>query len=467
MRFSGNEFDSRNIDDYNKKKLYYREDVLINLIKKDRKQDAIEKLNGYMAEDSNYIPYKILKVILSNENEVSDNLLILKKDIGYSTDKISIHTEINKMLHRKINQYIEETIKRKINEINAMFSDVNIITGKLNQNEYMKYPIIKKHTNNSGNALFGIEHDNIVNAILKYMAAIEKMDIDIGNEIIDEMKTTIYIEKLANIYIKAFKKYKACYYNRNESVSIEDIILELYSDFLKESKEIIKKRLETSGDFYKNKWKEIVPNEDDVNEKQLGEFYNALPFPIGAFSPLNLTNLNLAYYALPIIFINSSQNIKKVFDYGGNTGDTLVAINESCDVEECMLVEENQNFIDYAKFRDSKVQRHGMIYKKESELILNIEQYIGFYDFGICTEVLEHVFDVEKTVETLSKLLKKGGVLYVTASFGLYPEASHLKKNVKYAGKEDELMAKYNLQRINISDSPIPLLSNMCFYQKI
>ena len=71
-----------------------------------------------MAEDSNYIPYKILKVILSNENEVSDNLLILKKDIGYSTDKISIHTEINKMLHRKINQYIEETIKRKINEIN-------------------------------------------------------------------------------------------------------------------------------------------------------------------------------------------------------------------------------------------------------------------------------------------------------------------------------------------------------------
>ena len=70
MWFSGNEFDSRNIDDYNKKKLYYREDVLINLIKKDRKQDAIEKLDGYMAEDSNYIPYKILKVILSNENEI-------------------------------------------------------------------------------------------------------------------------------------------------------------------------------------------------------------------------------------------------------------------------------------------------------------------------------------------------------------------------------------------------------------
>ncbi len=467
MEFNENKFDITNTDDFNKKKLYYREEVLINLIKNDRKKDAIEKLNGYMTEDSQYIPYHILKVILSKASEVSDSLFILNKTINSSTNKIIIHTEINKMFHLKINEYIEEAIKRKTNELNTIFSDINTISEKLDKNEYMKYPVIKRYTNNSGNVIFGIEHDSIVNAILKYMSAIEKMDMDIGNEIIDEMKTTVYIEKLANIYIKTFKRYKTCYYNRNENVSISDITLELYSDFLKESKEIIKKRLETSGDFYENKWKEIVPNEDDVNEKQLEEFYNALPFPIGAFSPLNLTNLNLAYYALPIIFINSSQNIKKVFDYGGNTGDTLVAINESCDVEVCMLVEENQNFIEYAKFRDLKVKRQGMIYKKESELILNMEQYIGFFDFGICTEVLEHVFDVEKTVETLSKLLKKGGVLYVTASFGLYPEASHLKKNVKYAGKEDELMAKYNLQRINISDSPIPLLSNMCFYQKI
>ena len=34
MEFNENKFDITNTDDFNKKKLYYREEVLINLIKK-------------------------------------------------------------------------------------------------------------------------------------------------------------------------------------------------------------------------------------------------------------------------------------------------------------------------------------------------------------------------------------------------------------------------------------------------
>jgi len=157
--------------------------------------------------------------------------------------------------------------------------------------------------------------------------------------------------------------------------------------------------------------------------------------------------LGIAFRALPILLANANE-CKRVFDFGGNSGETIAAISGSCNnIDKCYLIEENETALNFAKWRDELLEIKNMEYIKESELNANLDSLQESFDFGICTEVLEHVFYVEDTIETISKLLKKGGILYFSASFGQYPAASHLKKNVKYFGKEDYLMSKYNLRK--------------------
>ncbi len=84
--------------------------------------------------------------------------------------------------------------------------------------------------------------------------------------------------------------------------------------------------------------------------------------------------------------------------------------------------------------------------------------------FGVCVEVLEHVFDVEGAARIIASLLRPGGVLFLQASFG-NPHLTSLKKNAAYAGREDELMRTVGLERVQIP-GPLKLLNNQGYYRK-
>ncbi len=119
----------------------------------------------------------------------------------------------------------------------------------------------------------------------------------------------------------------------------------------------------------------------------------------------------------------------------------------------------------FARWRDQEAGIEGAEYLPESQLCEEIEAHTNQYDFGVCTEVLEHVIDVEETVERMAKLIRPGGLLYQTASFGLYPHLSHLKPNLRFAGKEDELMASVGFERVELN-IPIPALDSQRLYRR-
>ena len=88
------------------------------------------------------------------------------------------------------------------------------------------------------------------------------------------------------------------------------------------------------------------------------------------------------------------------------------------------------------------------------------------YGAGICTEVLEHVVDPPKMIREMFELLHPGGVVFVTSSFGV-PQDSHLKQNLKYAGKEDELMKAAGFRSWTPPvKSPVPMFPQWGFWQR-
>jgi len=339
----------------------------------------------------------------------------------------------------------------------------SIDSGALDIRECLRRP--EKHKNTRGNDLFGYSPANLAKASLYYSHYCKKFSFNTAEEIFVQMKVSLAIEELIFIFNKALFSNIHCVDFLNDMMDIEEIIVELYSRFSNKPQKEIQAVLNKKMEIYTNNWNEFVKDEDNVTLEQLGTFYNSIPFPAACYlNDCAKDSLSTAYRALPILLARSNKS-KRIFDFGGNSGMITSALANSIDIDYCMLIEENETLLEFAKWRDELFGIKHVLYNRESYISENIDQFRGQFDLGICTEVLEHVYDVEETVSNISKLLQTGGLLYQTTSFGLYPEPSHLKKNIVYAGHEDELMAKYGLERIDIQ-FPIPLLPTIKVYIK-
>lgn len=87
-------------------------------------------------------------------------------------------------------------------------------------------------------------------------------------------------------------------------------------------------------------------------------------------------------------------------------------------------------------------------YNVEVNLINNYEDIPhDFFDVIVCLEVLEHLPDPPEAIENIYKFLKVNGIVLITESFdnvgSNFP--THLKSNVKYAGRTQFLFHKYGL----------------------
>jgi 2-polyprenyl-3-methyl-5-hydroxy-6-metoxy-1,4-benzoquinol methylase len=326
-------------------------------------------------------------------------------------------------------------------------------------------PEPQKYKTTRGGDLFGYPADELCKAELYYTFFTQNLMFNEAQNILNQIKVSNVIEEFALWFKAALFKNKEQVSFLNGINDVRMIIIELYRRFLNCSQEIVIQSLDKKMDIYGNIWQRIVPDEDQVTPEQIGRFYNSLPFPTGDFFiDCAENNLTIAYRMLPVL-LAVKLNLKNVFDFGGNSGLITSVLAGSSTTDNCLLIEENEKLLNFAEWRDHLFGIQNVSYKKESEIIAELDSYKESFDLGICTEVLEHVFFVEETVSHIAALLKNGGLLYQTTSFGLYPEYSHLKKNIRYAGHEDELMANYGLDRINI-DFQIPLLPNIRIYKK-
>lgn len=324
------------------------------------------------------------------------------------------------------------------------------------------------YKNSGGRPLWGFDEKNLSRAALHYGSHIALGRYDAALQLLPQLRATIEIDALALMLLDLvfprvlWEKFSPPRVAGDRRSPLYRLILRLYEQFTGKSADEIEALLENADAHALSHWRRFVTDEDHPTYEQLSKYYNALVFPQGDLLPnLAESRLSVAYRAIPLALGKQTQ-AKSGFDYGGGSGFTTSAMARAGFRDVC-LIEENQTMLNFARWRDEQCGNANIRYMRETEMVEQLERHRGRYDIGICTEVLEHVIDVEGTIRRLANLMKPGGYLFFSASFGMYPHLSHLKQNVRYAGHEDELMARvgFTPAKINLS---IPMLNTTRLY---
>ena len=193
-------------------------------------------------------------------------------------------------------------------------------------------------------------------------------------------------------------------------------------------------------------WKAFVPDEDLATAEQVGRYYAESRRPV--LSELRQwTRIGApAYLRWLSIDVARRLRAESVFDFGGSVG-AVTSAAASAGFPRVVLFETSKEELDFARWRDARLGIPPPEYAGSGDL----SGYSGQFDFGSCFEVLEHVWDVEGAVQALYGLLKPGGVLMLTCSFGLYPHPEHLKRNVRHHGHELDLFRDAGFQPVTIA----------------
>lgn len=310
--------------------------------------------------------------------------------------------------------------------------------------------------------LFGFAPIDLVRAAAHFADAQRKAKFADSAQLLEEIGNTVAIERLAlRLRSSLLGNLRVAGPHASE-LDVFGLVAFLYAEYLKKDvREVARLLTQSNGDVL-DAWKQTFSNEADIPPEALANFYETLPFPVGCrFSLLMRESINVAYHGLPLHLLDSGKGGVRVFDYGGNSGMVSSAMGTHPRVIESLLIEPRANLREFARWRDEKCGIRNVRYLSPDDLSTGAVQPC---DFGVCIEVLEHVYDVEGAVRNLANLLQPGGLIFIQASFA-NPHPTAIRKNVAYAGREDELMRSVGLERIHLQ-LPVRLLDNQGFYRK-
>jgi len=358
--------------------------------------------------------------------------------------------------------------EREANEAEAEFLKILESSESHDFSQFLPKP--KVFESSGGHTLFGYDTDNFHRAALHLTAHGSRGRYVDSLRLIDTMELALRLEKLRMNFVGLvypqvlWDKYYAPIDDGQSRTPIIELLIRLYAaESGREVSEIIE-LLDGSAERGYALWERVVPDEDNPTYEQLSAFYNGRNFPEGDCVPGILkSNIGTAFRLIPVL-IARQYGLKSAFDYGGGAGLSISALKaHGC--ERAVLIEENRRMLQFARWRDKEAGIEGAEYLTESQICDDIKTHTNRYDFGVCTEVLEHVIAVEETAERMAKLIRPGGFLYQTTSFGLYPHLSHLKPNLRFAGKEDQLMASVGFERVQLK-LPVPSLASQRLYRR-
>lgn len=107
--------------------------------------------------------------------------------------------------------------------------------------------------------------------------------------------------------------------------------------------------------------------------------------------------------------IKNHTNVKKILDAGCGVGQISKVLKEAgfevtgIDISQQAINEARQNFSNVEFIRSSI----------DSRLPFNNESFDAIY----CTEVIEHVYDTDTAIQEMARVLKRGGVLFISTPY--------------------------------------------------
>jgi 2-polyprenyl-3-methyl-5-hydroxy-6-metoxy-1,4-benzoquinol methylase len=210
-------------------------------------------------------------------------------------------------------------------------------------------------------------------------------------------------------------------------------------------------------------WRELTADESIVNPESLTRYYNSIPFP-GTCGLLRLWNAPWLVSRVYGLFLGRrTAPAPSFFDYGGSTG-ILTSIARSMGYGKVALIDDYDAGLEFARWRDGLVGRTGVDYLRPAAVEAYAERQR--FDVGCCHQVLEHLSDLRPCLEHLSLLVRKGGILFLSTGFGLYPHPGHLRSNVQYVGREAALLAPYGFTPLSLDLTPFRLEGFLHVFQK-
>lgn len=115
---------------------------------------------------------------------------------------------------------------------------------------------------------------------------------------------------------------------------------------------------------------------------------------------------------------------KKLLDVGSGWGEHLVEAHKKEAIVYGIEPDDELLEITDLLLKSEKISENITIKKGYAEKIPFED---NFFDIVICIHVLEHVYDVKKTIKEMVRVLKKSGHLYLACPNYLYPQEGHYK----------------------------------------
>jgi SAM-dependent methyltransferase len=278
----------------------------------------------------------------------------------------------------------------------------------------------------------------------------EMMDYAAGTAIYATAAKELLIQPLRrrNIAFDAARNWRGCG-------------VELYALWQNMTTAHVEARMAELREQYKDNWRKTFPDDWDIDPKKLEALYKSGPeLLVNNLHDWNDANLALRFFVAEQLATPARE--AGFFDWGGGDGTTCL-FARFCGIKDVHLFEPNAAGRTFAKWLASAIGLTDIHFHDQEPPRPPAGRRFGA---GVCTEVLEHVIDPPAMIRHMYDLLVPGGVIFVSSSYGV-PQDTHLKSNLKYAGKEAQLMTDAGFENCLPSDRlPMPFLPQWGFWRR-
>lgn len=237
--------------------------------------------------------------------------------------------------------------------------------------------------------------------------------------------------------------------------------IQLYSLWQNLTTDQVEARMAELREQFKDNWRKTFPDDWDIDPKKLEALYKSGPeLLVNGIHDWNEVSLAVRFFAAEQLAVPARE--AGFFDWGGGDGITCL-FARFCGIKDVHLFEPNAANRTFGKWLAGAIGLNDIQFHDGEPPRPPAGRRFGA---GVCTEVLEHVIDPPAMMKHMYDLLVPGGVMFVTSSFGV-PQDTHLKQNIKYAGKEQQLMMEAGFEQCMPADrAPVPFLPQWGFWRR-